>query len=261
MKKYKNQKLVDSDYNIQFISQNDIDSFLDPNYLAELLELSIDSPVNYYLFDEKTAEEKLLLSPIIKTASVQKIKPDNLYINYTIKQPLALLYDFDNVAIDEEGNLFPYLPFYKKNEKLPYVYLDLQKFSGYTKENSQEASLAIDILKKLQSSGFCDLIKIKVIDTSKVNHKSFGKREIIITIEEEIKMQKDQKHYVMIFPKILRLAPHNYLNQISNYISLRKKILKDYERQIVINENMPKEITFNSKIIDLRISKLAFIDQ
>ena len=60
-------------------------------YLAELLGLSIDRPTAYFDFDIQKAEAKLLKSPLIKQAKVTLLPPSTLAIDYTIRQPIALL--------------------------------------------------------------------------------------------------------------------------------------------------------------------------
>ena len=260
IKKRGKLRLVDPKYNIEIISQEDRKNSLDVNYLAELIGLSKEKKINIYAFDEKSATRMLLKSPIIKTANVIKIKPNNIFIDYSMRDPIAELYDFENVAIDAEGYLFPLKPYFK-DKKLPSLYLSLERFEGFIKINDKRAALAMDILKKLKTSGFCDLIKIKSIDTSRILFKSYGKREIIISIKEDLKIEKNNKVTVVSFPIILRLGLNNYQKQISNYLSLREQILKDYERQLAEMEKLPSNINFDTKVIDLRISKLAFIDQ
>ena len=145
--------------------------------------------------------------------------------------------------------------------KLCKIYLNLDEFQGYKKIDTKEAQLAIDILQKLKNSGFTDIVKITLLDTSRAFAQSYGKREIIMQVDEEISINKNQKEVLFVFPKILRLPMNNYLEQISNYVALREKIIKDYKNQASLFEASADIVRFNPKTIDLRISKLAFIDQ
>jgi len=259
VKKHKSRKFVDEKYNIKTIAQNQGEYILDANYLAELMDLSLDKPTNINLFDENMAEEKLLSCPYIKDVEVKKIKPNCIFVDYQIRKPIAALYDFDNIAIDDQGYTFPINPFFSHLE-LCKIYLNLDESYNLDKVDMKRAILALDILQKLKKSGFSDLVKIKVLDISRSEYKSYGKREIILQIEEEIVSCKNQK--TLIFPKILRFGTSNYQEQLGNYISLREKIIKDYENQIATyDDNMPDKIIFKPKTIDLRISKVAFIDQ
>lgn len=247
-------------YNIKAIAQNQNEITLDANYLAELMGLSSNNPTNLFAFDEKRAVNRLLLSPIIKEAEVKKIKPNCIFVDYKVRKPIAYLYDLENVAIDEEGYIFPVNPFYPPLDLCKF-YINLEEFKGYRKIDSPRVIDAIDIYKKLKTNGFCDLVRIKVLDTSRLELQSYGKKEILLFIEEEVKVNKNQKDTTLIFPTILRLAMNNYLEQIGNYISLRSKILKDYENQMKNLDFVTDVVKFKPKTIDLRLSKLAFIDQ
>ncbi len=260
IKKYRRAKLIDEKYNIKTICQNQKSINLDVNYLAQLLDLSFDNPVNIFMFDEEKAVEKLLKSPLIIDAQVKKMKPDCIFVDYTLRKPIAILHDFENTLIDQDGFIFPKDPFFKDLE-LCKIYLNLDEFKGFKKIETKEAKLALDILSKLKSLGFTDLVNITMLDTSRAYLQSYGKREIILQIDEIITIKNQQKNKKFIFPKILRLSSYNFLEQISNYVSLRKKILKDYESQVENLQTNLDVVRFNPKTIDLRISKLAFIDR
>lgn len=55
----------------------------------------------------RLAKQRLLKSPLISRAEVKWIKPETLYIDYTIRQPIAWLEDYDNIVFDKEGFPFP----------------------------------------------------------------------------------------------------------------------------------------------------------
>ena len=60
-----------------------------------------------------------------------------------------------------------------------------------------------------------------------------------------------------MFPKILRLAPKDYAQQLGNFFSLRKNMIEDYRRQLA---SLQQGGTFSPRIIDLRIPQLAFVE-
>jgi len=260
VKTYRQTRFISEKYNIKSIYQNKKDINLDVDYLAELLDLSFDKPTNIFLFNEQEAIKKLLNSPLIVDSKVKKMKPDCVFVDYTLREPIAVLHDFENTLIDQDGFIFPKDPFFK-SKNLCSIFLNLDEFKGFEKIDSKEAKLAINILSKLKSSGFADLVRITLLDTSRAYLQSYGKREIVLQIDEVVKIDKDQKKTEFIFPKILRLSNTNFLEQISNYASLRKKIIKDYENQASNFEATADVVRFSPKTIDLRISKLAFIDQ
>ena len=260
IKKWKRNRLVLKKYDIEVVSHNVQQNMLDTNYLSELLDLSWDNQTNIFAFDDKKALETLKASPLIKEVSIKKLKPNNIFVEYSLRKPIAILYDFENTAIDSEGFIFPLKPFYK-DKNLPTIYLNLEKFDGFKKIENRKTALALSLINKLKSSGFSDLVKINTIDTSRIHFKSYGKREIILSLQEEIRFFKNQKEHIITFPVLLRLGMNNFSTQISNYLSLRKQMLNDYEKQLVKIDDLPDTLNFSSKTIDLRISKLAFIDQ
>jgi hypothetical protein len=261
---HKLKKIKDSSYNINAIIQTGPQKeALHSIYLSELLNFSIDKPTNIYLFDEKKAEKKLLNSPLIKKANIKKIFPAGIYIDYTIRQPIAWFGDFENIALDTDGYIFPVYPFLTP-KKLPEVYLDIASFDeiGWNKPiTGRNIDLALTILKFLSTDEFQKAFHVKKIDVSKAFSDSFGKKEVIITIEEEMNIKKSDKEILCVFPRILRLSLKNYEKQLSNYLSLREKMLCDYKKQLSNLEDDSDTIKFLPKVIDLRISDLAFIDR
>ena len=83
---------------------------LHSDYIAELLDLSSDHPKLFSAFDEEAGKKLLLKSPVIKEASIKKIPPNMLYVDYTVRKPEALLANFSNIAVDKEGYVFPLTP-------------------------------------------------------------------------------------------------------------------------------------------------------
>src|SRR5437868_147926 len=82
-------------------------------YLAELLDLSVNQPVNLYAFDLKEAYQKLQETKVFKELNVHAYRPGVVFVEYTLRCPAALIIDFENRAIDKEGrHLFPMTPFF-----------------------------------------------------------------------------------------------------------------------------------------------------
>ena len=95
--------------------------------LAELLGIAIDKPVHFYRFSCNEAKKKICACPLIKEVSLKTLEPDALYIDYSVRQPIAWVYEYPNVAIDEEKYLFPITPFLSP-KNLPEIYLGLAPF-------------------------------------------------------------------------------------------------------------------------------------
>lgn len=195
-------------------------------YLAELIQLSADKPIVAQRFDPLLAKRKLRSSPVIKNALVKVIKPDTVYIDYTVRQPLAWLYDFENVALDEEGVPFPIIPFFSP-KKLPEVILGLNTFSWSTPLKGEKVDLAFTLLKMMLDKS----LHVLRLDVTASFAPSLGQREVVVILEENG------------FSKFLRLTPKNFAQELGNYLELRK--------------TLPPE----TQVIDLRIPQLAFIEK
>ncbi|MBI5346086.1 MAG: hypothetical protein HZB76_02965 [Chlamydiae bacterium] len=258
------KKSEDPNYNITAIVQTGLQKeALHSLYLSELLNLSMDKPTNLLALDVEDGQKKLLRSPLIKEAKIEKIKPGALYIDYSVRSPVAWLYDFENVALDEEGNVFPIYPFLTP-KTLPEIYLDVASFDeiGWNHPiTSRNMELALSILKFLNQDEFKQAFRLKRIDVSKAFLDSYGKREIVLLIEEELSANKNNGPVLYIFPRILRLGIKNYEKQLGNYLSLRQKMNADYKKQLLSLKETSDTVTFSQRVINLKISDLAFVDQ
>lgn len=231
---------------------------LSSEYFAELFNLSVDRPTNLYHFNVEDAKKKLLASPIIKSAEIDKIKPATLSIEYTLRRPIAYLNDFSNTAIDVEGFLVPVEPFFSKVEMPEITIGDLGsqikwgeqlRFTRFTK--------AMDLISLFSEEEEENRIFLKKIDVSKAESPSCGVREIVVVLEEHSFREYEGRTYEYIFPRILRLNPDNIHEQLSNYKILREHLLNQEISKLF--EPTESSITAQTTIIDLRIPQLAFL--
>lgn len=220
-------------------------------YLAELLSLSLDQPAQLYAFDLKKAHQRLLSSPLIESASLKRVPPSALYIDYTVRRPIALLADYKNTAIDATGHLFPFHPFFAPRN-LPELYLGLPPFTDWHID-TPSFTLALELLHFFEEAPWKEGIRLKRIDVSNAYLPSLGQREIVLFTDEEL------LHHSALytFPKILRLAPKDFSSQLTNFLSLRRTILQDYQQQLPLTGGG----TFAPRIVDLRLPQLAFIEK
>ncbi len=194
-------------------------------YLAELIDLSADRPILDSQFDSLLAQKKLCSSPVIKTALLKVIKPDTVYIDYTVRQPLAWLYDFENVALDEEGVPFPISPFFSP-KKLPQIIIGIKTFTWNQPLKEERVVLALTFLKMMLEYS----LPVVSLDVRASTAPSLGQREVVVVLKEKG------------VSKFLRLTPKNFAQELGNYLELRK--------------TLPLE----KQVIDLRIPQLAFIE-
>ncbi|MCC6127818.1 MAG: hypothetical protein IT584_01275 [Chlamydiae bacterium] len=266
---WKVKRMTSEEYQIVSILQTGVEKeVLKTAYLAEILGLSVDAPLQLYALDLKKASAKLLSSPLISSVKMKRIPPGTLYIDYTVRKPFALLADYSNTAIDREGFLFPVAPFFSPKQ-LPEIYLGLPSFGAATDAMGRKGgryleplkgrfiSLALEVLQFLQENHQTEGMRIERIDVSNAFAPSLGQREIVLKVEDELAFQSSAKELVCFFPKLLRLAPKDYRTQLNHFFSLRRSMLDDYKRQLSLLREGGR---FAVRIIDLRIPQLAFID-
>lgn len=241
---------------------------LHSDYLAELMSLSSDQPTPFSQFNSKRAEESLKSIPVIQEAHVKKIKPNIVYVDYTVRQPIAWIYDYQNIAIDKEGFLFPVYPFFSP-KNLPEIYLGMRPFGEEDEQGERGIlgwhqpfrgkyiELAFSILYLLQEHG-SDLFTIKRIDVSQAFADSYGKREIIVVIENDMPLTLNTEDIVLKASHVLRLNTTSYSKELANYLTLRASLLDKEKKEALQNTTAMKAI--KEKVIDLRISQLAFIE-
>ena len=195
---------------------------LQTTYLAEVLELSQDRPVNLSQFDLQQTHERLVATYFIREALIKKIKPDIIYLEYELRKPIAFLGDYTNTALDQEGMFFPYLPFYPPRN-LPQVYLGVKAPPNPwgEKMEAKQITLVSNILKRF------DVGAIQRIDLSQSEAPSAGTRQIVLVLKRGT---------------ILRFTPKNYTQELTNYFMLAK------------------QMTEKALVIDLRNPEMAYIN-
>lgn len=254
---YRHDRLYSEKYRIGAIIQTGPEKEgLKTTYLAEILGLSVDKPTQIYALDLKKAESQLLSSPLISKAKIKRLPPSTLYIDYEVRKPIAWLADYRNTAIDSEGHLFPVAPFFSPKH-LPEVYLGLPPFSSW-QVKGPTFELAVEIIRFLETAPWKEGLRIKRIDVSNALAPSLGQREVVLFTEEELCINQSEKEIVCVFPKILRLAPKDYTQQLTNFFALRRNMMDDYRRQLA---NLKEGGRFAPRIVDLRIPQLAFVEK
>lgn len=260
----------DPTYNIVAIVQTGPEKeVLKTVYLAELMGLSVDYPQNLYTFDTKNAVSKLLASPLIKGATIKRIRPGTVYIDYVVRQPVAYLADYTNTALDEEGYIFPFYPFFTP-KKLPEIVVGLPPFGtpGKGKESAggewhrplmgKEVPLAMQIIKAFNGNRLYESTVLKRVDVSKAYKASPGQREMVLMVEERMECHEGERSILCVFPRILRFNVASYQEQLDNYLILRSYLAIHPHPPLKFPEGSPV-VTASPLVIDLRIPDLAFL--
>ena len=221
---------------------------LKTSLVAEMLSLSVDKPTNLFRLNVKEAKKKLLDCPVIKAAEIKKIKPGTLFVDSTLRKPIAYIAEFTNSAIDEEGVFIPFNPYYTP-KKIPEFVLGLTDIKWGTRADENKFNLASSLLKLMSEHS----ILVRRIDVSAAFSTNYGEREIVVLLEEQLEKRTAQgKIWPVVSQQMVRLSPQNYLQQLANYLTLRAHLNeKEISKE---GEENPSTV-----IVDMRISQLAFI--
>ncbi len=203
------------------------ESSLKTAFLAQLLDLSTDKPTNLYQYNIAQNEKKLIKCPLIKTAAIRKVPPNSLYVQYQSRVPIAYLGDYTNTAMDGEGYLFPLRPFFIP-KRLPLIYFGIERCWGQTIANDDRFILAMEILKQLEAMT-SESLYVNKIDVSDAFSESDGNRQIVVALSSN-----QGKIY------LLRLNSTRYREGLHNFRLMIGRLQQ-------------------SAVVDLRISKLAFV--
>lgn len=204
-------------------------------YFAELLELSIDKPKNLYEIDLEQETKRLLASPLIQSATITRMKPGTLVIDYVPRFPVAFLGDFTNTAIDAKGVLIPFKPFFSP-KKLPVIYvggLGDEIRWGISIEEIK-GTFPITLFLNFESMCKTEGITLKMLDLVNAQDPNIGKREIVANIEEGLVNWS------------LRLTYEDFDQGLARF-----KVLRSFFNQT--NEE-PLD-----KVVDLRLPRAAFV--
>lgn len=205
-------------------------------YLAELLGLSIDRPTNLYALNLKKETQKLLASPLIKSAKMTKVKPGTVSIDYTPRIPVAHLGDFTNTAIDAEGYLIPFKPFFSP-KKLPEIFVG---------DNGREVKwghplkggLALKVFSSLTTLCRKERFSLRKLDISRAEKASLGQKQFVAEMDDGNSVW------------ILRLSVDNYETDFTRFIALYHEL----QKKGLIGG-------METTTVDLRIPQLAYIKQ
>lgn len=259
-----NAQKFDPQYQIVALVQSSPDvEGLRTVYLAELLNLSIDRPSNLFRFNANEAREKLLAFPVIKDASVKKIRPGTIHVDYALRKPIAFLSDYKNAAVDVDGVVFPFKPFFTP-KVLPEIALGEDEgvsSSGVVTWGNQLGGPRIQLafsLLHLALGKCCDeYASLTKVDVSQAFALSYGQRQFVLVFEDRIPRLVEGKPVTIIHSHLLRLSPENYHQQLANYLVLRS-YLRQQDRSRHLSAETSSTVTAAPTTIDLRLSELAF---
>lgn len=195
--------------------------------LAEWLDIPIGSPLSSDRVDFSRMTALLQKQPMIKEGSVKKGGKGVLLVDYTLRSPVALLGDFSNLAIDEEGYIFPFFPFFSP-KRLPRIYFGLSTLPTKRLEGDKK-EMAFAVLAELKQRSWRTFFTCLEIDVSRVVDHRFGWREMVVVCHTKEKA----RHF-------LRLPSSRFQKEFSRYFAIKDRWKGD-------------------RIFDLRLDQLAFV--
>lgn len=251
----KEKRFQDDQYQIAAIVQSNLQSdALKTAYLAEVLNLSLDRPVNLYQFNVKEGVNTLLSNPLIQEASIKKILPGTLWIHYQMRTPLAYLGDYGNTVIDEEGALFPFRPFFTP-KRLPILILGMkpnERQWGSSLKGERSLKLAYSIMEQFEQLKQ-DRFRIRQLDVSQAKDDSYGQRQVVLVLEENSQdWNASSTPHSLLY---LRLNADDPSQALVNFHTLQEALFDKKEEAPVKDQGAGSKIV----MIDLRIPHLAFI--
>lgn len=188
--------------------------------LAEILSLSLDQQARLSL---EKMKECFLALPLIENGEISMFDQETLYIDYELRSPIFYVLDLVNGALDKEGAIFPFSPYYTPKH-LPSLFLGLERAPNWGERVEDQ---------KIQMAVFFHALfgeKLLMVDLSRITEVSRGQRELTLKLQGEGKGVH-----------LLRLTPRRYLSQLERY----KKLIPEIKDQ--------------DYIIDLRIPSLAYL--
>lgn len=259
-----NKRLSDPNFRIVAIAQTSGDGeLLKTGYLAELLDLSVDRPKSLLSFPAKKAEASLRQNPLFKEVHISKIKPGTLLVEYQLRKPIAFLGDYANTAVDGEGYLFPFHPFYTP-KKLPEIVLgsmvgeELGDLLWGKQVKGPRARLALELYDAIISQFADEPISVKRIDVSKAHALSYGQRQLVIMLEERLIREDNGRRVLIMQPQILQLSTSGWRHELERYQSLRLHLAIEESKQPLPELNLQERSPIG---IDLRVPYLALINR
>lgn len=239
-----NVRILDPKYKIVALVQTGPEKeALKTEFLAELLGLSIDQPSHLYKYDLVSGKKKLLAFPLIKAATLKRIPPGTLYVDYTVSKPIAFLADFSNTAIDENKKLIPFKPFFSP-KNLPEIILGIQSepLKWGSQLNSPRSELAFLVLNEIENQIGSEHLRPIKIDVALAESPSLGTRQIIVTLE---KKSESETGSLKLNHLVLLLNPETFKEGIANFKEISK---------VMVDKG-------DLSIVDLRLDRLAFVKE
>ena len=140
--------------------------------LQHLLSLSDEEKENMVKADVSGIEGRLQQCPAIASASVRRLFPDTLVVDYALRVPLFQLGCWPNLVVDEQGTVF------RKSPYFPSVTLPILYFPDAIRNHTSTFSSCVYIYTTLRAMG----LLAAAIDARDSLQRGIFRREISVRI-------------------------------------------------------------------------------
>ncbi|MBS0623699.1 MAG: hypothetical protein JSS62_03665 [Verrucomicrobia bacterium] len=183
--------------------------FIPVSWIAEVLELCADEPLQMCQLDLEIAKQRLLATQLLEKVSLRLCKPNLLHLRAVPRVPLVEIADFPGTALDSSGVLFPLAPLYV-NTVLPKIYLGLQ-----CPENPWGCRIDTSLVEAIAL--LVSRAEISHLDLSEIRAPTLGQRVCIMGLKNG---------------DILKCFPENAIQQLAFYGTLP---LDQFEKPLFID--------------------------
>ena len=195
--------------------------------------------------------------PWVKNLYVTFQKPSSLYIHYSLRTPIAYLDCFPNVAVDEEGYLFPTAFFSAKN--LPQLSCSLSKeecehlveqLALYKRVSlhSPLYSFFLSILLRYQES-----LIIEKVSFQRECRELSNLYQFCLQVREEKWIQKEDNSFLLSIPRTLILQKKNYEEALRSYLLNRERLFSKEQDEEDVKE-------YKDQRVDLRVAQMICLE-
>jgi hypothetical protein len=180
-----------------------------------------------------------------------------VYIDYAVRQPVAWLGDYENIALDREGIPFPFAPFFSPKH-LPVIYLGLSPgaLSLGRKLQGPRIELAFHLLHALSSFSGKETVQI---DVSHAEAPSLGAREVVLSWEESRAVHVQGRDRICVQPRFLRLSTQRYEQELNNFKQLEARLFAEVRvSELLAHAETSTILRLEPQIFDFRLPQIAF---
>ena len=207
--------------------------------IEELLEVNASGPSSVFAIQPEAARRRLLACPAIEQASVWRLLPSTIGVEYALRTPAASLAGLKNIGVDRCGTVFSLFPFYAP-KRLPALVLPLPKVKTLAEVQrafrlSKEAPIALRLLEKIQRAVGPHNIVVESLDLTHLSEHSVFRREAVVVLSSLF--ARDKRLY-------LRIGARTILSSLDRLPALCDALFKE---------------RFRSGMIDLRYEQMAIL--